>query len=43
MSHGNVSEWNQLWSLFLNEQEPQEKLKLMLALTATKDLSILTK
>lgn len=43
MSHGNVSEWNQLWDLFLNEHEPQEKLKLMLALTASKESWILTR
>jgi len=43
MSHGNISEWNQLWDLFLNEHEPQEKLKLMLALTASKESWILTR
>jgi len=43
MSLGNVSEWNKLWDLFLNEQEPQEKLKLMLALTASKESWILSR
>lgn len=43
MSQGTESEWNQLWDLFLNEQEPQEKLKLMVALTASNDVSILTR
>ncbi|KAL4150039.1 hypothetical protein QTP88_003885 [Uroleucon formosanum] len=43
MSKGNESEWNRLWDLFLNEQEPQEKIKLMVALTASKETSILTR
>lgn len=43
MSLGNVSEWNKLWDLFLNEHEPQEKYKLMLALTASKELWLLTR
>lgn len=43
MSLGNVSEWNKLWDLFLNEHEPQEKYKLMLALTASKESWILTR
>jgi len=43
MSQGNNSEWNRLWELFLNEQEPQEKDKLMVALTASKETSILNR
>lgn len=43
MSLGNVSEWNKLWDLFLNEHEPQEKYKLMLALTASKESWLLTR
>lgn len=43
MSQGNDSEWNILWDLFLNEQEPQEKDKLMDALTASKEISILNR
>lgn len=43
MSLGNVSEWNQLWDLFLNENEPQEKHKFMVALTASKESWILTR
>jgi len=43
MSQGNNSEWNRLWDLFLNEQEPQEKDKLMVALTASKETSILNR
>lgn len=43
MTQGNVSEWDQLWKLFLNEQEPQEKIKLMFALTAPKDPEILSR
>jgi len=43
MSQGNNSEWNRLWDLLLNEQEPQEKDKLMNALTASKETSILNR
>jgi len=43
ISQGNESEWNKLWDLFLIEQEPQEKIKLMVALTASKEASILTR
>jgi len=43
MSMGNDSEWNRLWDIFLNEQDIQEKEKLMNALTAPKDTSLLTK
>lgn len=43
MSNGNVSEWDQLWNLFLIEQEPHEKLKFMISLTATKEPWLLTR
>ncbi|XP_026815475.1 glutamyl aminopeptidase-like [Rhopalosiphum maidis] len=43
MAQGNASEWDRLWELFLNEQEPQEKNKLMEALTASKETEILTR
>ncbi|CAI6368332.1 unnamed protein product [Macrosiphum euphorbiae] len=43
MSVGNDSEWYRLWDLFLNEQDPQEKEKLRDALTASKEISILTR
>jgi len=43
MSHGNASEWNNLWDLFLNEKNPQEKNNLMQALTASKETSLLTR
>jgi len=43
MSQGNASEWDKLWELFLSEQEPQEKVKLMVALTAIKETEILTR
>lgn len=43
MSNGNINDWNKLWDLFLNEHEPQEKLKLMIALTASKEPQILTR
>ncbi|XP_060840148.1 glutamyl aminopeptidase-like [Rhopalosiphum padi] len=43
MAQGNASEWDRLWKLFLNEQEPQEKDKLMEALTASKETEILTR
>jgi len=43
MSQGNVSEWNNLWDLFLNEKEPLEKENFMHALTASKETSILTR
>jgi len=43
MSQCNDSEWNRLWDLFLNEQEPQEKDKLINALTASKETSILNR
>lgn len=43
MSYGNVSEWDQLWNLFLIEQEPHEKVKLMGSLTASKEPWILTR
>ncbi|XP_050428008.1 glutamyl aminopeptidase-like isoform X3 [Adelges cooleyi] len=42
MASGNVDEWNQLWKMYLNENEPQEKVKLMYALTAVKEPWILT-
>ncbi|CAI6368671.1 unnamed protein product [Macrosiphum euphorbiae] len=43
MSMGNDSEWNILWDIFLNEQDPEEKEKLRDALTASKEISILPK
>ena len=43
MSQGNASEWNRLWDLFLNEKEPEEKTKLMNALTASNETSILSR
>ncbi|XP_060840151.1 glutamyl aminopeptidase-like isoform X1 [Rhopalosiphum padi] len=43
ISQGNASDWDRLWDLFLCEQEPQEKIKLMVALTASKETSILTR
>lgn len=33
-SVGNEDSWNQVWELFINEQDAQEKLKLMEALAA---------
>ncbi|XP_050532031.1 glutamyl aminopeptidase-like isoform X2 [Daktulosphaira vitifoliae] len=43
MASGSVDEWNQLWKLFLSEHEPQERIKLMYALTAVKEPWILTR
>ncbi|XP_029345406.1 glutamyl aminopeptidase-like isoform X1 [Acyrthosiphon pisum] len=43
MSMGNDSEWNRLWDIFLNEQDPEEKEKLRDALTASKETLILTR
>lgn len=43
MAQGSINEWNQLWNLFLKEHEPQEKIKLMAALTASKEPWILTR
>lgn len=43
ISQGNVSDWNQLWNLFILEQEPQEKQNFMRALTASKDKIVLTR
>jgi len=43
MSQVNDSEWNKLWALFLNEQEPQEKDNLMHTLTFSREASKLTK
>ncbi|XP_025417554.1 glutamyl aminopeptidase-like isoform X2 [Sipha flava] len=41
--NSNVSEWEKVWNLYLNEQEPQEKVLLIKALTASKDPQILTR
>lgn len=43
MSMGNDSEWNRLWDIFLNEQDPQEKENFRNALTASKEKSILNR
>lgn len=43
IAQGTVGEWNRMWSLYLHEHEPQEKIKLLMALTASKELPILTK
>lgn len=43
MSRSNESDWNRLWDLFINEQDPQKKEILKGALTSSKETSLLTR
>lgn len=41
IEQSNETEWNRLWELYLNEQNPQEKQRMMEALCYTKDPAII--
>lgn len=43
ISNSNVSEWERVWDLYLNEQEPHEKMLLLKGLAASKDPQLLTR